>query len=174
VFKNRIFKNNTANFGRKGAAVSAVPAGSGVVIMSNDKVEIFDNEIADNKTANVLIASHYSAGYDSKYKPSAKFDPYPEQIFIHDNRFSGGGDSPDGLDMKALKVAMFGLGGHFPDVFWDGYANARRDGGPQICVQGASGVLNADAPNKFKNPKSDAKPFDCKLDPLPAVELKQA
>jgi parallel beta-helix repeat protein len=174
VFKNRIFKNNTANFGRKGAAVSAVPAGSGVVIMSNDKVEIFDNEIADYKTANVLIASHYSAGYDSKYKPSAKFDPYPEQIFIHDNRFSGGGDSPDGLDMKALKVAMFGLGGHFPDVFWDGYANARRDGGPQICVQGASGVLNADAPNKFKNPKSDAKPFDCKLDPLPAVELKQA
>jgi parallel beta-helix repeat protein len=174
VFKNRIFKNNTDNFGRKGTAVAAVPAGSGVVIMSNDKVEIFDNEIADNKTANVLIASHYSAGYDSKYKPSAKFDPYPEQIFIHDNRFSGGGDSPDGLDMKALKVAMFGLGGHFPDVFWDGYVNAKRTEGPQICVQGASGVLNADAPNKFKNPKSDAKPFDCKLDPLPAVELKQA
>ena len=174
VFKNRIFKNNTDNFGRKGTAVAAVPAGSGVVIMSNDKVEIFDNEIADNKTANVLIASHYSAGYDSKYKPSAKFDPYPEQIFIHDNRFSGGGDSPDGLDMKALKVAMFGLGGHFPDVFWDGYVNAKRTEGPQICVQGASGVLNADAPNKFKNPKSDTKPFDCKLDPLPAVELKQA
>jgi parallel beta-helix repeat protein len=174
VFKNRIFRNNTDNFGRKGTAVAAVPAGSGVVIMSNDKVEIFDNDIADNKTANVLIASHYSAGYDSKYKPSAKFDPYPEQIFIHGNRFSGGGDSPDGLDMKALKVAMFGLGGHFPDVFWDGYANAGRDGGPQICVQGASGVLNADAPNKFKNPKSDPKPFDCKLDPLPAVALKRA
>ncbi|MDN5781508.1 MAG: right-handed parallel beta-helix repeat-containing protein [Luteimonas sp.] len=174
VFKNRIFKNNTDNFGRKGTAVAAVPAGSGVVIMSNDQVEIFDNEIADNKTANVLIASHYSAGYDSKYKPSAKFDPYPEQIYIHDNRFSGGGDSPDGLDMKALKVAMFGLRGHFPDVFWDGYANAERAEGPQICVQGASGVLNADAPNKFKNPKADAKPFDCKLEPLPAVELKQA
>ena len=174
VFKNRIFKNNTGNFGRKGTAVAAVPAGSGVVIMSNDQVEIFDNEIADNKSANVLIASHYSAGYDSKYKPSAKFDPYPEQIFIHDNRFSGGGDSPDGLDLKALKMAMFGLNGHFPDVFWDGYANAKREGGPQICVQGASGVLNADAPNKFKNPTSDAKPFDCRLDPLPAVELKQA
>ena len=173
VFKNRIFKNNTGNFGRKGTAVAAVPAGSGVVIMSNDRVEIFDNEITDNKSANVLIASHYSAGYDSKYKPSAKFDPYPEQIFIHDNRFSGGGDSPDGLDLKALKVAMFGLNGHFPDVFWDGYANAKRDGGPQICVQGASGVLNADAPNKFKNPTSDARPFDCRLDPLPAVELKQ-
>ena len=174
VFKNRIFGNNTDNFGRKGSAVAAVPAGSGVVVMSNDQVEIFDNEIADNRTVNVLIASHYSAGYDSKYKPSAKFDPYPEQIFVHDNRFSGGGDSPDGLDLKALKVAMFGLNGHFPDVLWDGYANDKRAQGPQICVQGASGVLNADGPNKNSDPKSDAKPFDCKLDPLPAVELKQA
>ncbi|GAA5006280.1 hypothetical protein FNZ56_05340 [Pseudoluteimonas lycopersici] len=174
VFKNRILANNTDNFGRKGSAVSAVPAGSGVVIMSNDEVEVFDNEIADNQTANVLIASHYSAGYDSKYKPSAAFDPYPEYIYVHDNRFSGGGDSPDGLELKALKVAMFGLNGHMPDVLWDGYANAKRAGGPQICVQGASGVLNADGPNKNKNPKSDAKPFDCKLDPLPAVALKQA
>ena len=126
VFKNRILANNTDNFGRKGSAVSAVPAGSGVVIMSNDEVEVFDNEIADNQTANVLIASHYSAGYDSKYKPSAAFDPYPEYIYVHDNRFSGGGDSPDGLELKALKVAMFGLKGRLPDVLWDGYANAKR------------------------------------------------
>lgn len=174
VFNNRIVGNNTDNFGREGSAVAAVPAGSGVVIMSNDKVEIFGNEIADNQTANVLIASHYSAGYDSKYKPSAKFDPYPEQIYIHDNRFSGGGDSPDGLDMKTLKVAMFGLNGHFPDVFWDGYVNDKRAEGPQICVQGASGVLDADGPNGNKNPVSDAKPFDCRLDPLPAVVLQQA
>ena len=174
VFKNRILANNTDNFGRKGSAVSAVPAGSGVVIMSNDEVEVFDNEIADNQTANVLIASHYSAGYDSKYKPSAAFDPYPEYIYVHDNRFSGGGDSPDGLELKALKVAMFGLKGRLPDVLWDGYANAKRPQGPQICVQGASGVLDADGPNKNKSPKSDAEPFDCKLDPLPAVTLKQA
>ena len=173
VFDNRIVANNHDNFGREGTAVAAVPAGSGVVIMSNDEVEIFGNEIADNRTANVLIASHYSAGYDSKYKPSAAFDPYPEKIFIHDNRFSGGGDSPDGLDLKTLKVAMFGLRGAFPDVFWDGYANGERAEGPQICVQGASGVVNADAPNKFKNPTSDAKPFDCTLEPLAAVELKQ-
>jgi hypothetical protein len=174
VFDNRILANNTGNFGRKGSAVAAVPAGSGVVIMSNDEVEVFGNEIADNRTANVLIASHYSAGYDSKYKPSAAFDPYPEKIYVHDNRFSGGGDSPDGLDLKALKVAMFGLNGHFPDVLWDGYANAKRAEGPQICIQGASGVLDADGPNKNSNPKSDAKPFDCRLDPLPAVELKRA
>ncbi len=51
---------------------------------------------------------------------------------MHGNRFKGGGDSPDGLDLKALKVAMFGLGGRLPDVLWDGYVNTkRRAGGAQ-------------------------------------------
>lgn len=172
VYKNKIFKNNTGNFGREGTAVASVPAGSGVVIMSNDQVEIFDNDIADNKTSNIIIASHYSAGYEGKYKPSAAFDPYPEQIYVYGNRFSGGGDSPDGLDLKALKVALFGLNGRLPDVLWDGYANPKRAGGPQICIEGASGVLNADGPNKNKNPKSDAAPFKCELPKLPAVMLK--
>lgn len=174
VFDNTIVGNNTDNFGREGTAVASVPAGSGVVIMSNDDVEVFGNEIADNRTANVIIASHYTAGYDSKYKPSAAFDPYPERIHVHDNRFSGGGDSPDGLDLKALKVAMFGLRGRLPDVLWDGYANAKRKEGPQICIRGASGVINADGPNKNKSPKADAAPFDCTLPPLPTVTLPKA
>ncbi|TWI06194.1 parallel beta-helix repeat protein [Luteimonas cucumeris] len=174
VFKNRIVKNNTSNFGRKGTAVAAVPAGSGVVIMSNDKVEIFDNEIADNQTANILIASHYSAGYDSMYKPSAAFDPYPEEIHVHGNRLSGGGDSPDGLDLKALKVAMFGLNGRIPDVMWDGYYNPKRAQGPQICLSDVSGVVNADGPNNNASPNTDMAPFKCTLDRLPAVTLTKA
>src|SRR3546814_1655723 len=36
VFNNRIVANNHDNFGRAGTAVAAVPAGSGVVIMSNE------------------------------------------------------------------------------------------------------------------------------------------
>src|SRR3546814_18471497 len=98
VFNNRIVANNHDNFGRAGTAVAAVPAGSGVVIMSNDDVEIFGNELADNRTATVLIASHYSAGYDSTYKPSQKFEPSQGLIFIHVNRFSVGGHTTPVLD----------------------------------------------------------------------------
>lgn len=42
---------------------------------------------------------------------------------VYGNRFSGGGSSPDGLDLKVLKVAMSGLTGSFPDIVWDGYVN---------------------------------------------------
>ena len=60
VFKNRIFKNNTGNFGRKGTAVAAVPAGSGVVIMSNDDVEIFGNP---TRTIEVIFYQFATNGF---------------------------------------------------------------------------------------------------------------
>jgi parallel beta-helix repeat protein len=171
VYKNRVFENNTDNFARRGAAVASVPAGSGVVLNSADKVEIFDNDIADNKTANVIISSYWSTGYMNKYGVSKDYDPYPEEVYVHGNRFKGGGDSPDGLDLKALKVAMFGLNGALPDVLWDGYINAKRAQGPQICVEGGSGVLNADGPNKYKSPSMVGDRMRCSLPPLPTIAL---
>jgi parallel beta-helix repeat protein len=180
VHGNKVFKNNTGNFAAKGAAVASVPAGSGVVINSNDKVEIFDNDIADNDTANVIVSSYWSTGYMNKYGVAKAYDPYPEDIYIYGNRFSGGGSSPDGLDLKTLKVAMYGLGGHLPDILWDGYVNAARkvDGkpaGPGICIDnGAAHVLNADGPNGYKNPVDDAAPFKCALPKLPAVVLAKS
>ncbi|MGH8054458.1 MAG: parallel beta-helix domain-containing protein [Stenotrophomonas sp.] len=177
VFNNKVIANNHANFGAKGTPVASVPAGSGIVINSNDDIEIFDNEVRDNATTNIIISSVYSTGYkDSSASPN--FDPYPERIYVHNNTLSGGGDSPDGFDLKALKVAMYGLTGNFPDVLWDGYFNKERmvDGakvGPQICLRNISGVINADGPGGYKNPSKDAKPFDCELPRLPAIDLKR-
>lgn len=176
VFNNKVIGNNTSNFGAKGTPVASVPAGSGVVVNANDDVEIFDNEIADNATANFIISSVYSTGYKDS-SMSKEFDPYPERIYVHGNKLSGGGDSPDGMDLKALKLALYGLGGRFPDVLWDGYVNKDRtvDGkkaaGPDICLRGVSGVINADGPGGYKNPVKDAKPFECDLPRLPAVDL---
>ncbi|KAF1716170.1 hypothetical protein CSC74_09950 [Pseudoxanthomonas yeongjuensis] len=176
VYNNKVIGNNTGNFGAKGTPVASVPAGSGIVINANDDVEIFDNEVADNATANFIISSVYSTGY--KDSSMAKdFDPYPERIYVHGNKVSGGGDSPDGLDLKTLKVALYGLGGSFPDVLWDGYYNKDRKidgqpaGGPQICLRDVNGVINADGPGGYKNPSKDAKQFACDLPRLPAVDL---
>ncbi len=178
VFKNKVFKNNLANFAAKGAAVASVPAGAGVVVNSNSKVEIFDNDIADNQTANLIISAYFSTNYYNKPGIDPNYDPYPRAIFVYDNRFAGGGDSPDGLDLKTLKVAMFGLNGHFPDILWDGYRDEKNlvNGTPpdaeRICVKnGSVGVLNADGPHKYKNPNIDMAAHQCELAKLPAVEL---
>ena len=177
VYKNKSFKNNLGNFGAKGTAVSSVPAGSGVVVNSNSLVEIFDNDVTNNATANVIISSYFSTGYFNTKGVQPGYDPYPRGIAVHDNRFAGGGDSPDGMDLKVLKTAMFGLNGRFPDVLWDGYVDAARANVPEerLCVDAsASGVLNADGPNKYKNPHLVSDALRCKLAPLSPVTLAAA
>ncbi|MCJ8170219.1 parallel beta-helix domain-containing protein [Atopomonas sediminilitoris] len=178
VFNNKVVANNHDNFAPKGTVVASVPAGSGVLINSNDRVEIFDNDIADNQTANVIISSYFSAGYDSQGKQADNFDPYPESIYIHGNRFSGGGDSPDHLELKALRIAEFGLNGRLPDVLWDGIVDpAKLENGQlpaalRLCLDnGAAGLVNVDAGNGFKQISTDTSAHQCTLTPLPAIAL---
>ena len=180
VYENTVVGNNTDNFGAEGTPVASVPAGSGIVINSNDRVEIFDNEIADNDTANIIISSYYATGWEGIRQMGDEYDPYPETIYIYDNRMSGGGSSPDGLDLKALKVAMFGLSGSLPDVLWDGYFNNEKvdaDGNllPDyaICLDnGNAQVLNADLPNGSADIVVGAEQHSCNHDKLPPVVLE--
>ncbi|WP_243042834.1 parallel beta-helix domain-containing protein [Dyella sedimenti] len=181
VFKNKVFDNNTDNFAAKGAAVASVPRGSGVVVNSNDKVEIFDNDIADHRTANVIVSSYFSTNYYNTKGVATDYNPYPKGIFIYDNRFKGGGDSPDGLKLKTLKTAVYGLNGRFPDILWDGYVDEKTlvNGLPpaedRFCIQnGDVGVINADGPHGYKNPSTDTKPYQCTLPKLPPVVLDPA
>ena len=180
VFGNTISNNNTDNFGAEGTPVASVPAGSGIVINSNDRVEIFDNDIADNDTANVIVSSYFSTGYFGKEESVNEYDPYPETIFIYGNRFSGGGTSPDGLDLKALKLVKFGLTGSFPDVIWDGYVNPDslgEDGHLRaelaICIDnGDAELLNVDLGNDSANIVVGESQHACRHEKLPAVVLE--
>ncbi|QEY65209.1 hypothetical protein FXN65_25280 [Metapseudomonas lalkuanensis] len=177
IYRNKVEGNNHDNFGHKGTPVASVPAGSGVVINSNDDVEIFDNDIGNHRTANVIVSSYFSTGY-SDLSTTKDFDPYPERVAIHGNRFGPAGDNPDHLELKALKIARFGLDGRLPDILWDGYVNPARlvDGKLPaelgICVDnGAATLVNVDGPNNFKNISTDMGPHRCKLPPLPEVVL---
>ncbi|AWF79944.1 hypothetical protein BTJ40_03430 [Microbulbifer sp. A4B17] len=178
IYNNQIKNNNTDNFGHEGTPVAAVPAGSGIVINSNDRVEIFGNDISDNNTANILISSYFTAGYYSDKSTQADFDPYPEGIYIYDNSFTGGGTSPDHLQLKALKLAMFGISGALPDILWDGVVNQNKlvDGEiPQdlkVCIDnGTAGIINVDFGNDYKNISTDIAPHLCHLDKLSKVVL---
>jgi len=175
VFDNDVFENNTRNFGHEGTPVANVPAGTGILVNSNDDVEIFDNRVSNNRTANVIISSLHSAGF-SELGVESDFDPYPERIHIHSNAFEGGGNNPDGMDLQALRIALFGPTGRIPDVLWDGYVDEAKmvDGALpddlRLCVSGAE-VLNADGPGDYGNPRVASGEHDCSHAPREAVEL---
>jgi len=76
VFKNTSIKNNLANFGAKARRSRACRRAPGSVVNSNPKVEIFDNDIADNKTANLIHLSYYSTSYYNTRGVDPKYDPY--------------------------------------------------------------------------------------------------
>src|SRR4029077_9818618 len=83
VFKNRLIANNHENFAPKGNIVAQVPAGTGIMVMAADSIEIFDNDLKDHKTANLAMVSYLA----TKLKFTDRgFDPYPEAVAVHDNR----------------------------------------------------------------------------------------
>ena len=170
VFRNTIRANNHANFGAAGSAVSSVPPGSGVIVNSNDYVEIFDNDIADNQTANVIISSYYSTGFDTTSGVAKAYDPYPQHIYVTGNRFAGGGTNP-GSHYAALKAVT---GGALPAILWDGFVDPKiRD--PAICVRnGDAKLLNADAPGKFDHAGIDNKVGCAPATRLPPIVLPSA
>lgn len=164
VYRNQVIANNHANFAAAGTAVASVPPGAGIVVNSNDDVEIFDNDLKDNQTANVIISSYYSLGFKDKRGVAAAYDPFPERIYVTGNRFSGGGDNP-GARYAPLKALG---GGALPAVIWDGFVNP-KNAAPGICVQNDDAkLLNVDGPNGFKGARIDTT-ADCK----PAARLPE-
>ena len=185
IFGNRIFKNNLGNFAAAGNALARIPAGCGVLVNSVSRVEIFDNDITDNQTANVLIGSSFLAPATSSAGGSsgrgATLERYPRAIYLYGNRFAGGGTAPAG-ELQSVRQALAGAGGgHPPDVVWDGYREARPRGqGPQsmpppICVaNGNAIVLDADGLHGYRHPVTSRTGFRCTLPKLPPVALPAA
>ncbi|HWZ42156.1 MAG TPA: parallel beta-helix domain-containing protein [Candidatus Saccharimonadales bacterium] len=178
VFDNQIYDNNTPNFAPKSlGTIYHLPAGTGMYIMAINNVEAFHNKIHGNNTTNIYVI---------RYNPSlgevkdARYRPFTEQVYLHDNEISSGGKAPDLRqdDVKALSTA---LGGPLPDVLYDGVVDpairaANRGANPgQICIanNGAFTFLNFDGSNGFKHPVRDLKAYQCSLPSLEAVVIPQ-
>jgi parallel beta-helix repeat protein len=120
VYENVINNNNTPNFAPAGNIVAGVPTGTGVLIMANRNVHVFENQIGDNGTVNVLISAYRESFEDANYNPLAR------DIVIRDNAFGNTGYAPAG-DLAALGQ----LGVPIPDVMWDGATMFSRGGTPR-------------------------------------------
>lgn len=110
VFNNRIVRNNTPNFAPPGNIVANVPAGSGLMMMANQNVHVFENEFDDNQSAHILIYSYSYEFEDDRY------NPLPRDFVIRDNSYGDGGYDPK----QRLEELSQLTGGTLPDIVWDG------------------------------------------------------
>ena len=167
VFNNQITSNNTANFAPEGNIVGTVPAGTGLMVLANDSIEVFGNSFTDNASANVLILSYYIT---ERPFDDPDYDPFPETIYLHDNSFEGGGEIPDSEPLQALQSAT---GQAVPDVVWDGTLLPGKSAGEVLCLEanGDMSFVNLDAPNGFAAPSFDAGAHACSLPSLSEISL---
>ena len=183
VFKNKIFDNDTKNFAPAGNIVGTVPTGTGIIVMANYNVEIFDNDISNHQTATILLTSWLSGG---RPLTDPDYNPYAEGIHVHNNRLGKGGYAPMGDGGKGMAAHA---GVPLPDIIWDGavdpeklkggkmpedrrisiHNNTKLDGGEVTFVNlgGAEAFLSMDKTKISRDISAHAKPVPS----LPPVTL---
>ena len=185
---NIIYNNNIPNFGVKGSIVSAVPKGTGVVIMATQNVDFYDNTIKDHKTANLSVVSYevFAAEQDpinntleeaveaqglrtiqSDFEADSKYNPYPGNVLIHRNKFENQFKFPT-LSNDFGKLWYFKNGANIPDIAYDGILPQGiklQDPQVKLCIQnnGEASFVYLDAANDFTNFSNDLIPFNCSV-----------
>ncbi len=118
VFRNQVVENDTQNFAAPGSTVSAVPTGTGVLLMANKNVHVFENTFDKNQTTHVMVIA-YANAYDD-----AAYNPLPRDIVVRDNTYGEGGGNPQGRLAPLAPV----LGGKLPPIVWDGITHYGEGG----------------------------------------------
>ncbi len=112
VYQNRIENNDTPNFAPKGNIVASVPNGTGVIVMANRNVHVFNNIMGGNGSTNIFLIG-YAQKFDDK-----DYNPLGSDILVKGNIHGRAGFSPGpqftgGDQLKAML-------GSIPQVVWDG------------------------------------------------------
>ena len=161
VYKNNIHHNNYPNFAPKGNIVGKVPDGTGMLILAANNVEIFDNQIINNKSVGVGVISYFMTENPIVDK---EYYPYPTNIIVRDNNF-------ERQKVKATHRGRFGqiyrfklrFGKNVPHIQWDGIVDDKNPN-PVICIKNNKNesFSNMDAEHNFKNISRDASKVICK------------
>lgn len=91
VHHNRSYNNNIPSFAPHGAIVAYVPSGTGVLVFSSDQLELYANDIKDNKTVGIVVANY---GLADVNQSQTRYDFFPEGIHIYDNVLTNNGYAP--------------------------------------------------------------------------------
>lgn len=123
IYRNKVVDNDTPNFAPKGNIVASVPTGTGVMVMANRDVHVFDNEIAGNASAAVIVT-----GYKREIKDAA-YEPLPRDVVVKGNHFGRNGWDPN---IPGAPEAAALLPKPMPPVLWDAATRFTRVGAPPV------------------------------------------
>ena len=185
IFENIIKDNNIDNFAPKGNIVGKVPAGTGIMVMATEQIEIFRNTIVNNKTAGTAIVSYFITQEETK---DVQYNPYTSAIYIHDNIYRRAPQIPTlNHDIGLLLFAHFFR--DVPDIIYDGmpdpkYIDSRglTPDPRRLCITDNvnSKYLNLEIGKNFSSWYSpffadfvtDDNECNCTQEPLPKVVLE--
>lgn len=111
LFRNKVVQNDTPNFAPKGNIVANVPMGTGVMIMANRNVHVFENELDGNASSGVILVS-YTQKFDDK-----SYNPLPRDVVVRNNKVGKNGFDPKFPGGALIKMV---LKSDIPPIIWDG------------------------------------------------------
>lgn len=101
IFNNTVYANNAENVGS--GAVGIVPPGTGILIFAASDVEVYHNDITDNETTAISIASYFLsdddvANYPANYGTTMAngWSPLVKNVYMHNNLIARNGGDPRG------------------------------------------------------------------------------
>jgi len=181
IFKNIIRDNNHENFAMPGNVVASIPPGTGVMILATHDLEMFDNDLINNRTVGTGIISYELVAalneteevqsdaeggirtVENNYKLDSLYNPYPYRIALRNNRYSNEFWFPSlSNDIGFLFLLKSFLSP--PDIAYDGIKPPDRN--PEICLsnnQGAENFLLLDAAHDFEGFAKNPTGFDCSV-----------
>jgi parallel beta-helix repeat protein len=177
IFNNLVIENNHPNFAPEGNIVGMVPAGTGILVMATDQVEVFDNEITNHSTANTTVLSYLITQLEFT---DSEYNPFPSAVFIYDNNYSRNPALPDTTRMMGQVLAGL-FESDVPDIIHDGLFNPSnlQDGqlqnrDNQICIDynSAASFANINALSNFNEPLINPDYYRC--DPVVFEQLRSA
>lgn len=126
--------NNTYNFTENGF-VSDVPPGSGMITLSYDRIDIYDNEFRDNNTAGIIHTSYEI--FPPGDRPSdRRIDWYSEGVHIFRNKFFNNGNGlplATTRDLYGRDVTQMTPEDLLKDADGDGFADGPPEPNPKYA-----------------------------------------
>lgn len=186
---NLIHDNNNRNFAKAGSfgtswGVGNAAPGSGVIVLAASNVEIYNNQILNNNSSAIELASGFAVDDKAAEKINDNYFPISKNISIHNNTMTMGSSFPEptythhiGKILVALEQKLNAMDKNrknkrIPFIMYDGISTNIFSHGTQVnpdslCIRQKddnlfvnADFLNITNPSKW-NPSADGKSYGC-------------